>query len=1351
MSFRALLRGRARIPNQPLRQIRQTDGAGRPDVCDHPEKPWQALESLEPRVLLSGTVEGAALDEVNTDGIVLTVIESSVLASHSPAINATAADPVVILSPNGQVEANVYVDETGRLVYTLANGSTSVLEPSPLGISVDGADLGQGVTVGATQTSTINETYPWRGQKSVAVNHATVTLISITHAASGTTWTLETRAYDDGFAFRYVVPGTGTRRVNGEATAWVIPDGSDVWYQTDIQAYEGHYQQSAITALNEPEIGMPVTIELAGGAYAAIMESDLLGYSGMSLTSSGNRQLQGVFADNAGGWDMTGEISSAWRITMTGDLNTLVNSDIVHNVAPPPDPTLFPDGFDTDWIEPGRTLWTWWDLGRGGAEWSLQKGFVDDAAELNFQYYLVDAGWEDPVWGWMDENGDPWAKLAELTAYAEAQNVGIWVWRDWDFLDTPEKRTEFYGHIQAAGVKGVKIDHMNSESQQMLEFYEANALAAAQHQIMLNWHGSNKPAGEARFWPHEMTREGIRGLEHNKFGGVQVDHYAALPFTRYLAGHGDFTPTTFKGDNRWRRGTTHALQLSSAMLYDSPLLVWADHPDQYLNSSAVDLVKNMPFIWDETIVLPQSDIGELVVMAKRSGANWYLGVINGNKDLQKEITVDLSFLGDNITYDSTLVRDNMSTTYQFTVENGGTAQQSDQLTIQMKGGGGFLGRFVDPDFNDPPQADAGPNRSVHDADNSGAEPVTLDGTGSSDPDSPIVSYIWTEGGVEIATRANPTIDLAVGDHTIVLEVTDDEGKTDTDVVEITVFQTDAPVADAGPDQVVTASNTNPTLLSVSAIEAFHQGDNLTGSGSILKAIDGSGMSQPDANDPSTWTINSTAWQNDWQGQDTPDATQTTWVVIDLGSPRAELKSMYLWNVQEGGQTDRGMQNFDVYFAATDVGMSSLNPAVPATDSNTQTAYDFNANPTSWTFLDSFVLPQGTGNGDSGAVFDVSGAAGARYIAFDINSNYGDNGRVGFAEVAFTDTAANGLISLDGSGSFDPDGAIVSYVWTENGEEIATGVSPQLSLDEGVHILTLTVTDDLGVTDTDTVTITVLSEGSTAVVGRHVFYNNSKFDDNDPAANADDDSAIAPDKSALLPGGTATFANYTSYDKGINGIMLDIAGLSGTPTAADFAFKTGNTDDPSSWTDYTGGVQVSVRAGAGVDGTDRVTLIFPDGQITKTWLEVTVLSDANGGGLGLATDEVFYFGNAIAESGNSASDALVNLADVIRTRNNQTGFGSADIDNVYDNNRDGLVNLWDVIRCRNHLSGFTPLNLIDLSSSAPLAPVQSVEPASGPAIWTAGLTHTTRPGLFDTADDDSADEPSDLLMVDLLTL
>jgi hypothetical protein len=212
--------------------------------------------------------------------------------------------------------------------------------------------------------------------------------------------------------------------------------------------------------------------------------------------------------------------------------------------------------------------------------------------------------------------------------------------------------------------------------------------------------------------------------------------------------------------------------------------------------------------------------------------------------------------------------------------------------------------------------------------------------------------------------------------------------------------------------------------------------------------------------------------------------------------------------------------------------------------------------------------------------------------------------------------------------------------------------------------------------------TVGVASSQMVVGRFLFYNNSAWD-GDAGASANDDNAIATDKAPLFGGSTATFANYSSYSRGINGLMVDILNPANGPaiSAGDFTFKVGNNSDPSGWASAPAPVSITRRAGAGVSGADRITIIWANNAIQKQWLQITVLASAN---TGLSAPETFYFGNAVGESGNSASDARVTVSDDNAARNNRTTISNpASITNQYDYNRDKRVSVSDENVARNN--------------------------------------------------------------------
>ncbi len=248
-----------------------------------------------------------------------------------------------------------------------------------------------------------------------------------------------------------------------------------------------------------------------------------------------------------------------------------------------------------------------------------------------------------------------------------------------------------------------------------------------------------------------------------------------------------------------------------------------------------------------------------------------------------------------------------------------------------------------------------------------------------------------------------------------------------------------------------------------------------------------------------------------------------------------------------------------------------------------------------------------------------------------------------------------------------------------------------------------------------------------VAGRFVFYNNSAFDGNNSAANSNDDGAIAPDKKALLPGVPASFANYTSYSRGINGIMVDLGGLPAgvTPVASDFSFKVGNNATSGSWSAGPAPAFM-VRPGAGVGGSTRVEFTWADGAIRNMWLQVTV---AASGTSGLSTPDVFYFGNAVGESGDEPAAANVGITDYLSTRSNlQTFLNPAGLTNTFDFNRDGRVDATDQVITRNNngfsLVLFTP---VDTGGATSATTSNSLVPAVSGTDGTTRSSKDKNPG------------------------
>jgi alpha-glucosidase len=626
------------------------------------------------------------------------------LACLLPPIALSAAEPMRLPSPDGQLVALIHTSVDGRLTFAIEHGGVPVIHPSPLGMTLENTDLGAPVSLGQPERQTINERYPWLGGKSSATNHCHVYRVPVLREPGTLRWTLEVRTFNDGVAYRYHVPGTGLRHVTGEQSSWTLPERSVAWFQRDTTNYEGEYESAPAESMplqahikSDPQpvhFGPPVTVELPGGLYALLTEAKLLGYSGMTLRPTKARRLEAVFLDDPDGWTIEGPIVTPWRVTIVAaDLNALVNSDVVFNLCDAPDPDIFPQGAHTDWIRPGRALITWTVFGNDGAQWHRQKWFVDHCAALRCEYLLVDAGWLTERWGWFADGGDPWSRLKELCDYAATQNVGIVVWHaypegrdDGPGLVTPQARQELFLRCREAGVKGVKIDFFDSESMAIVDVCDDLRRLAARHRLLINFHGANKPTGESRTWPNEITREGIREQEYLLWDKLSLSHYAALPFSRMIVGHSDFLPTYVRP--QYLKNTTAVFQMATAIVATSPFLCWPDHPEDYRASPFLHLIQNLPVAWDETRVLPESAIGKLAAFARRSGDAWFVGVLNA-QDKPRNLDVEFNFLSSN-TYNATLFQDSPPFPRGITSNHHVQVRNGDRIKAALAPGGGFV-------------------------------------------------------------------------------------------------------------------------------------------------------------------------------------------------------------------------------------------------------------------------------------------------------------------------------------------------------------------------------------------------------------------------------------------------------------------------------------------------------------------------------------------------------------------------------------------------------------------------------------------------------------------------------------
>ncbi|HEX8502918.1 MAG TPA: glycoside hydrolase family 97 protein, partial [Pyrinomonadaceae bacterium] len=579
-------------------------------------------------------------------------------------------------SPNGRVEVTFALDRVGAPAYSVGYDGRAVVVPSSLGLVFkEGGPLSAGMRVTGMRRRAHDSWYPLvAGKASRARDRYRELSVSLEEAA-GARRRLELvfRAYDDGAAFRYRIPAQGALKefeIVDEKSEFRFAENHESWamrLRTFHSNYEKEFERAALDTIRPgAKVGLPLVVAVAGGPYAAVAEADLEDYAGMYLHG-----LEGVpnalvsrlspFGGREEGSAVRGSAphESPWRVLLLGDEpGRLVESTLLLSLNPPSAVR------DTSWIKPGKAAWDWWSgqaaegVANPGMNDATMRHYIDFASEMGFEYMLVDAGWytKKPSWGEdADTKADitksvPEIDLPGLVAYARERKVGVILWLHWQTArDQMDRAFPFYERL---GVKGVKVDFMDRDDQEMVGFYHRILRKAAEHRLVVDLHGAYKPTGLARTYPHYLTQEGVLGAEYNKWSErVTATHNVTLPFTRMLAGPMDYTPGGFRNVTREAFKpqdklplvmTTRAHQLAMYVVYDSPLQMVSDHPGAYRGEPGADFLRAVPASWDETRV-PEGRIGEFIVTARRRGREWFVGAMTNEQG--RTLRLPLGFLG----------------------------------------------------------------------------------------------------------------------------------------------------------------------------------------------------------------------------------------------------------------------------------------------------------------------------------------------------------------------------------------------------------------------------------------------------------------------------------------------------------------------------------------------------------------------------------------------------------------------------------------------------------------------------------------------------------------------------------
>ena len=639
------------------------------------------------------------------------------------------AKPTVksITSPDGKLKLTVTIDKDVRWSVEL-DGET-IISPSKVAMQIGETEVwGENPRLRKATTGKIDEVIaaPVYKKSEVTDQCSTLTLSFVGN------YGIEFRAYNEAAAYRFTTTRKGDYTVKNEVAEFSFEKDNNVYCsyvrsnqkksfeQQYFNSFEGPYFIEPMTKMgNNRLMYLPVLVDL-GDKKVCITETDLVNYPGLYLyNSDNNTSLESHFATvpdkvEQGGHNMLqglvqtrkpyiAELNGArtfpWRIcNIARNDFELLNNDMVFRLS---HPNVIGD---TSWIKPGKVAWDWWNnWGLYGQDFKpgvnnrTYEYYIDFAAANGIEYVILDEGWSVNLAADMMQVV-PEIDLKHLIDYGKERGVGIVLWGGYWAVNRDMEN--LFKHYAEMGVKGFKIDFMDRDDQDMVNFYERAAATAAKYQLMVDFHGAYKPCGLSRKYPNVVNYEGVNGLEQMKWSGLELDQVTydvQIPFIRMVAGPMDYTQgAMLNGTKTTYRESYHepmsqgtrCRQFAMYVIFESPFNMLCDSPCNYEKEPvSTEFIAAIPTVWDETVAL-DGKVGEYAVMARRKDDAWYVGGMT-NWD-GRYVTVDLSFLPEGA-YDVEKYVDGYEShvlARDFRVEKQ-SADNTAKIKVWMAAGGGF--------------------------------------------------------------------------------------------------------------------------------------------------------------------------------------------------------------------------------------------------------------------------------------------------------------------------------------------------------------------------------------------------------------------------------------------------------------------------------------------------------------------------------------------------------------------------------------------------------------------------------------------------------------------------------------
>ena len=598
-------------------------------------------------------------------------------------VSAFAQKQYTLQSPDKDISVTVEVG--GQILYSVTHGSTCVLAPSPIGMTLsDGTQLGQKPVVKSAKTRSVKQNVEAPFYKRAVIPEVYEEL-AISFKGN---YKVVFRAYDEGVAYRFetdfrkpIIVESETADFNFDADYQaLIPyvnarkGEGDFIQQQFFTSFENTYTHTPLSQMEPERLAfLPVLVELKDGKKAVITEADLEDFPGLYLRNEkgkngftavhagypkteeqgGHNNLQYVVKERESFIAKTeGKRTFPWRcIVISEHDGELADSDMVYLLASP----CRLD--DVSWIEPGKVAWDWWNAWslygvdfKAGINNDTYKYYIDFASQYGIEYVILDEGWA------VNKQADlfqvvPEIDLEELVEYGLERNVGLVLWAGYAAID--KDMEQVCQHYADMGIRGFKVDFMDRDDQKVVDFYYRMAETAARYQLFIDFHGAYKPTGLSRTYPNVLNYEGVYGLEQAKWDteGDLVLNEVTIPFIRMVAGSFDYTQGAMHNAQRnsfsanWYEPMsqgTRCRQLAEYVIFESPFNMLCDSPSNYLNEDeCTQFIASVPTTWDETVVL-DGKVGEYLVIARRKGFHWYVGAITNWEE--RDLKLDLSVL-----------------------------------------------------------------------------------------------------------------------------------------------------------------------------------------------------------------------------------------------------------------------------------------------------------------------------------------------------------------------------------------------------------------------------------------------------------------------------------------------------------------------------------------------------------------------------------------------------------------------------------------------------------------------------------------------------------------------------------